>query len=71
MNLLPRIYEVVFGCHHGRLGRVLTINKRTYQVCLECGKQFEYSLVLMRSLKPSSVDCADRRSPRRIEVSTI
>ena len=54
MRLLAWIYEVAFGCHHGQLSRVFTIKKRTYQVCFECGKEFEYSLVQMRSL-PSKV----------------
>jgi hypothetical protein len=35
-------------CHHGHLSRVFTIQKRTYQVCLECAQEFEYSWELMR-----------------------
>ena len=37
------IFESLFGCHHQRLSRVFTIRRRTYQVCVECGREFEYS----------------------------
>jgi len=30
---------------------VFTIKKRTYQVCLNCGQEFEYSWVRMRSVR--------------------
>ena len=41
MNLLMWMLQFVFGCHHKRLSRVFTIKKRTYQVCVECGQEFE------------------------------
>jgi hypothetical protein len=37
----------LFGCHHKALSRVFTIGHRTYQVCCECGAEFEYSLKKM------------------------
>lgn len=42
MNPLGSIFRFAFGCHHQRSG-VFTIKKRTYQVCLKCGQEFEYS----------------------------
>lgn len=42
MNLLMWTLQFVFGCHHKRLSRVFTIKKRTYQVCVECGQEFEH-----------------------------
>ena len=32
-----------FGCRHRHKSGVFTIKKRTYQVCLNCGQEFEYS----------------------------
>jgi hypothetical protein len=44
------ILHFVFGCRHRHKSGVFTIKKRTYQVCLNCGQEFEYSLVRMRSV---------------------
>jgi hypothetical protein len=46
MTLLARI----FGCPHERLSRVFTMGKpkRSYQVCLDCGRELEYDLAAMR-----------------------
>jgi hypothetical protein len=43
MNPLLWIFQFAFGCHHSQLSGAFTIKKRTYQVCLECGQEFEYS----------------------------
>ena len=51
MRLLCWIIDFAFGCHH-KLSGVVTIRKRTYQVCVECGREFPYSWELMRSLGP-------------------
>ena len=37
------LFQFVCGCHHKRLSRVFTIKQRTYQVCFECGQEFDYS----------------------------
>jgi len=42
----------LFGCRHGELSRVFTINKRTYKVCYECGHEVDYSWPLMHNLRP-------------------
>jgi hypothetical protein len=44
------MFDVVCGCHHQRLSRVFTIRSRTYQVCIECGREFEYSWERMHSI---------------------
>lgn len=43
-------YEILFGCHHGRLTRPFTIEQQTYKVCLNCGKQIFYSAERMSPL---------------------
>ena len=47
MEKLINILDFVFGCHHGHLSRVFTIERRTYQVCCDCGAKFNYSLANM------------------------
>jgi hypothetical protein len=39
--------EFAFGCHHGKLSRVFTIDGRSYKVCCDCGARFRYSLETM------------------------
>src|SRR5580700_4107736 len=36
-------FEFVFGCWHFKLSRPFTLSGRTYEVCLDCGKQFAYA----------------------------
>lgn len=55
---VSRILESVFGCHHSQLSRVFTIKKRTYRVCFDCGREFEYSWELMHSRRPTVADTA-------------
>ena len=73
MRLLPWIFQYAFGCHHSRLSRVFTIKQRTYQVCFECGQEFEYSWALMHSLRSNVADHAGtpRKSARHTEVAAI
>ncbi|HTC94420.1 MAG TPA: hypothetical protein VK699_13350 [Terriglobales bacterium] len=51
MKLLLSIFQFAFGCQHSRLSRVFTIKNRTYQVCFDCGREFEYSWAQMHSLE--------------------
>jgi hypothetical protein len=53
MTALRWVTHLIFGCHHRDLSRVFTINQRTYQVCLDCGREVDYSWDLMRSLEPT------------------
>lgn len=54
MSWLQSIYaffsEIFFGCSHGHLTRPFTLQAHSYKVCLDCGKQFPYSLEKMRLL---------------------
>ncbi len=56
MKLLLRALHLLFGCHHRNLSRVFTIKKRTYQVCVTCGQEFEYSWELMHSRQANVAD---------------
>jgi hypothetical protein len=38
---------------------VFTIKKRTYQVCLNCGKEFEYSWALTHDVQSSVAHSPD------------
>ena len=58
MKLLLQVYQSAFGCHHSQLSRVFTIKKRTYQICVECGREFEYSWACMHSMQSSVADKA-------------
>jgi hypothetical protein len=51
-----RFLQFALGwCSHKEMSRVFTIKKRTYQVCCECGQEFEYSLTRMSVLPPKTV----------------
>ena len=69
-----RLSICISRCCHSCQSRTSSQLRRavsfSYRVCLECGRQLEYSLVLMRLPKSGSGDYADRYYPRRIEVST-
>jgi hypothetical protein len=54
MNSILSIFQFAIGCHHRRLSSVFTIKKRTYQVCLKCGQEFEYSWALMQAIRSSA-----------------
>ena len=73
MKLLLWIFQFAFGCHHSQLSGVFTIKKRTYQVCLECGQEFEYSWELMHSIRSHGVNNvhAPLNSDRPAEVPAI
>jgi hypothetical protein len=53
MRALLWIFQFAFSCHHSRLSGVFTIERRTYQVCLECGQEFGYSWTLMHPVRSS------------------
>jgi hypothetical protein len=44
------LHEIVLGCNHQHLTRPFTLEKQTYMVCLDCGKQIYYSAASMRPL---------------------
>jgi len=47
MKNVMTVMDFLFGCHHDNLSRVFTLNKRSYKVCCDCGKSFDYSLDTM------------------------
>ena len=51
LHWMLRIAQLAFGCHHSRLRGPFTIKKRTYQICVECGREFPYSWELMHSVR--------------------
>lgn len=72
----------MFGCKHRQLSRLITLQGRTYQVCLKCGAELEYDLETMRStgvrierasgLHPDYVHIARQRKRRGIsEINSL
>jgi hypothetical protein len=51
MGTLIAIFGLFFGCQHGQLSRVFTIEGRTYRVCCNCGSKFDYSLEKMSMVR--------------------
>jgi hypothetical protein len=55
---MGRLFEILFGCRHRRLSRPLTPEpergnaRRTYVVCLDCGKRLAYDFETMRVGEP-------------------
>ena len=47
LTRLVVILEFLFGCHHGNVSRVFTLEGETYKVCCDCGAKFAYSLETM------------------------
>jgi hypothetical protein len=70
MNPLLWIFQFAFGCHH-QLSRVFTIRRRTYQVCIRCGREFAYSWELMHSLRAQIADNASLNTARQAEADAI
>ena len=54
-NLLGFFYDIVFGCRHWSQTRPFTLEKQTYKVCLDCGKQIFYSRERMTPLSAREV----------------
>jgi hypothetical protein len=73
MKPVLSILQFAFGCRHRQRSGVFTIKKRTYQVCLKCGREFEYSWALMHSVRSSVADSpnAPPNSTRHAEVPVI
>ena len=62
MEKLVATLNFIFGCHHGNLSRVFTIDRRTYRVCCDCGAKFAYSLASMSMERRLKVFNASRRN---------
>jgi len=74
MKTLSDLCSRVFGCRHSNMSRAFTLAGRTYQVCCDCGSEFDYSLETMSKSK-SKNRCAEvlRARPAALayEVGTI
>lgn len=63
-GLMKNIIDFIFGCSHSNTSRVFTLllrgrwQKRSYIVCLDCGREFEYDLENMRVIRSD-----DKMSP--------
>jgi len=65
-HFIRAVADYIFGCHHKALSRVFTIGRKTYQVCCDCGAEFEYSLKTMshrRTPAPGPL-CRTAAAPR-------
>jgi hypothetical protein len=64
---LASALNYAFGCHHGHLSRVFTIEGKSYKVCCDCGAHLPYSLERMAVVhrRPAS-QRALRRALRRL-----
>ena len=51
IRILWRAFDCIFGCRHRNLSRPFTRSGRTYEVCVDCGKQLPYSLETMSLCK--------------------
>ena len=43
IDIILMVFEFLFGCWHRELSRPFTLSGWTYQVCLVCGRKFEYN----------------------------
>jgi len=43
IDRLRMAFDFLFGCWHRNLSRPFTLSGWTYEVCLNCGKQFPYN----------------------------
>jgi hypothetical protein len=50
------VLERLFGCWHRHVSRPFTISGRTYEVCLDCGKQFAYARVVFSTAHRAEPD---------------
>lgn len=73
MNVLRAIfnffYDILFGCRHDHLTRPFTLQRETYKVCLDCGKQIFYSPDTMRAL--STRELRRMRAAQQGEVRVL
>ena len=53
--ILKNAFDAVFGCRHSHLSRPFTLQRKTYEVCLDCGREIPYSLTSMSKVKVGRV----------------
>jgi hypothetical protein len=47
-NWFTDLWRTIFGCCHKRTTFPITLARRTYVVCLDCGEEFAYSWTEMK-----------------------
>jgi hypothetical protein len=72
IHFVEAVVGYLFGCHHKALSRVFTIGHRTYQVCCDCGTEFEYSLKTMSAKQEVGLwrGCPDNPERRTPSINT-
>ena len=46
------LWNWIFGCHHEHISWPITLGNRTYEVCCDCGAEFDYSWEMMAPKHP-------------------
>ena len=54
ITILKIALDAAFGCRHPHMSRPFTLRRKTYEVCLDCGREIPYSLVTMSQMKGST-----------------
>jgi hypothetical protein len=68
IRILWDAFDCIFGCRHRNLSRPATRSGRTYEGCVDCGKQLPYSLETMSLCKEKPKDeLTDARLSHRTE----
>jgi hypothetical protein len=60
---MKALFGWLFGCHHHKVSRVFTIQRRTYQVCFDCGAELDYLWDRMHRTQLSELHIADTEAP--------
>jgi hypothetical protein len=72
MKQMSWMYKFVLGwCHHDQMSRVFTLKKRTYQVCFECGREFDYSWARMHIQRSADRACVPLHIARPVQLPGI
>lgn len=50
-TILTTALDALFGCRHSLVTRPFTLQRKTYEVCLDCGREIPYSLATMSPMK--------------------
>lgn len=51
-----KLLAKLFWCRHERLSFPITLNLKTYVVCLECGSEWKYDWQSMRVVEKDDAD---------------
>ncbi len=65
-NAIDRVMDTLFGCRHQDVSRPFTLRRRTYKVCLECGRELRYSLRTMSYVSDRAAAAPQVRQPATV-----